>query len=87
MAKVMGSMAMNKPKHGDKISGILVKRNFNYHILAPSDLSGKFCKVTILFIILIELMKTHLARGFALVFKLLCLQKLLKEKQKNMLIL
>jgi len=40
MAKVMGSMAMNKPKHGDKISGILVKRNFNYHILAPSDLSG-----------------------------------------------
>ena len=40
MAKVMGNLAMKKPKHGEKLSGILVKRNFNYHILAPSDLSG-----------------------------------------------
>ena len=40
MAKVVGSLAMNKPKHGERLSGILVKRNFNYHILAPSDLSG-----------------------------------------------
>ncbi|XP_078481154.1 cleavage and polyadenylation specificity factor subunit 3 [Ciona intestinalis] len=40
MAKVMGELATTKPKHGDKLSGILVKRNFNYHILAPSDLSA-----------------------------------------------
>ncbi|XP_075236661.1 cleavage and polyadenylation specificity factor 73 [Lycorma delicatula] len=38
-AKVMGSLAIEKPKPGHKISGILVKRNFNYHMLAPSDLS------------------------------------------------
>lgn len=39
MAKVMGSLASERPRHNSKISGILVKRNFNYHIMAPSDLS------------------------------------------------
>jgi len=39
MAKVMGSLAVQKPEEGLKVSGILVKRNFNYHILSPSDLS------------------------------------------------
>jgi cleavage and polyadenylation specificity factor subunit 3 len=38
MAKVMGSLAMQKPVEGMPVSGILVKRNFNYHILAPADL-------------------------------------------------
>ncbi|XP_023929900.1 cleavage and polyadenylation specificity factor subunit 3 [Lingula anatina] len=38
MAKVVGSLASSKPTQGQKISGILVKRNFNYHIMAPSDL-------------------------------------------------
>lgn len=38
LAKVMGSLAMQKPQEGVKVSGILVKRNFNYHILAPADL-------------------------------------------------
>ncbi|KAG8277735.1 cleavage and polyadenylation specificity factor 73-like [Homalodisca vitripennis] len=38
-AKVMGSLAVEKPKPGHKISGVLVKRNFNYHMLAPSDLT------------------------------------------------
>lgn len=38
MAKVMGSLAMQKPVEGVRVSGILVKRNFNYHILAPGDL-------------------------------------------------
>jgi len=38
MAKVMGSLAMQKPEEGLKLSGILVKRNFNYHILSPGDL-------------------------------------------------
>lgn len=39
MAKVMGNLAMKKPEHSDKLSGILVKRNFNYYILAPEDLN------------------------------------------------
>ncbi|KAF6198483.1 hypothetical protein GE061_008231 [Apolygus lucorum] len=39
VAKVMGSLAMKEPKPGDNLSGILVKRDFNYHLLAPSDLS------------------------------------------------
>ncbi|XP_059046660.1 cleavage and polyadenylation specificity factor 73-like [Achroia grisella] len=38
-AKVMGSLAMDPPKAGNELQGILVKRNFNYHILAPSDLN------------------------------------------------
>ena len=38
MAKVVGSLAMSRPEDGHKVSGILVKRNFNYHILAPNDL-------------------------------------------------
>lgn len=38
-AKVMGSLAVRKPEEGLRVSGILVKRNFNYHILAPGDLA------------------------------------------------
>ncbi|XP_068620241.1 cleavage and polyadenylation specificity factor 73 [Battus philenor] len=38
-AKVMGSLAMEPPVPGRPLEGILVKRNFNYHILAPSDLN------------------------------------------------
>lgn len=40
MAKVVGSLAAEKPKQDQRISGILVKRNFNYHIVAPADLSN-----------------------------------------------
>lgn len=40
-AKVMGSLAVEKPKPGDILSGILVKRNFNYHVLSSDDLSSK----------------------------------------------
>ncbi|TNM95387.1 hypothetical protein fugu_016470 [Takifugu bimaculatus] len=39
LAKVMGSLADNKCVQGQRVSGILVKKNFNYHILNPSDLS------------------------------------------------
>uniref|UniRef100_A0A673ALK1 Cleavage and polyadenylation specific factor 3 n=1 Tax=Sphaeramia orbicularis TaxID=375764 RepID=A0A673ALK1_9TELE len=39
LAKVMGSLADRKCVQGQRVSGILVKRNFNYHILTPSDLS------------------------------------------------
>lgn len=38
MAKVMGTLAMEKPGEGTRVSGILVKRNFNYHIVSPADL-------------------------------------------------
>lgn len=38
-AKVMGSLAIKNPTPGHKLSGVLVKRNFSYHLLAPSDLS------------------------------------------------
>ncbi|KAG7246363.1 hypothetical protein CRUP_001025, partial [Coryphaenoides rupestris] len=39
LAKVMGSLADQKCVQGQRVSGILVKKNFNYHILTPSDLS------------------------------------------------
>ncbi|GBP25833.1 Cleavage and polyadenylation specificity factor 73 [Eumeta japonica] len=38
-AKVMGSLAVDPPLPGRELQGILVKRNFNYHILAPADLN------------------------------------------------
>lgn len=38
IAKVMGSLAIPPPTNGHRLSGILVKRNFSYHLLAPSDL-------------------------------------------------
>ncbi len=39
--KVMGSLADKKCMQGQRVSGILVKKNFSYHILAPSDLSSE----------------------------------------------
>lgn len=46
MAKVMGSLAEQKPEEGHVVSGILVKRNFNYHVVAPKDLT-KYTDMTI----------------------------------------
>ncbi|KAF5272409.1 hypothetical protein FQA39_LY07877 [Lamprigera yunnana] len=40
-AKVMGALAVERPKTGNTLSGILVKRNFNYHVLSAEDL-GKY---------------------------------------------
>lgn len=40
--QVMGSLADKKCIQGQRVSGILVKKNFNYHILNPSDLSSEF---------------------------------------------
>lgn len=37
----MGCLADKKCAQGQRVSGILVKKNFSYHILAPSDLSSK----------------------------------------------
>ena len=43
MAKVMGSLASQKPPDGHKVSGVLIKRGFNYHLIDPSDLSSESC--------------------------------------------
>ncbi|KAK8780193.1 hypothetical protein V5799_018463, partial [Amblyomma americanum] len=40
-AKVMGSLAVQPPVLGHQLSGVLVKRNFSYHLLSPGDL-GKY---------------------------------------------
>lgn len=37
-AKVMGSLAARQPEENEVVSGILVKRDFKYHVLSPSDL-------------------------------------------------
>lgn len=39
--QVMGSLAAEKPEHGKPLSGILIKRGFNYHLIAPDDLQSK----------------------------------------------
>lgn len=51
-AKVMGSLAVERPKPGNVLSGILVKRNFNYHILAPNDLSSELHTIDLNYIFL-----------------------------------
>ncbi|KAF7256420.1 hypothetical protein EG68_06681 [Paragonimus skrjabini miyazakii] len=38
VAKVLGSLARNPPKNNQPISGVLVKKNFAYHILTPEEL-------------------------------------------------
>lgn len=40
MAKVMGNLAAEKPKEGHRISGVLIKRGFNYHLVNPGDLAN-----------------------------------------------
>lgn len=35
----MGNLAIDPPDKDRQVSGVLVKRNFNYHLLAPSDLN------------------------------------------------
>ena len=45
MAKVMGSLASQQPQEGHRISGVLIKRGFNYHLIDPSDLSSESCDV------------------------------------------
>lgn len=39
VAKVMGSLAVDPVAPGHRLSGVLVKRNFSYHLLDPKDLS------------------------------------------------
>ena len=46
MAKIMGSLATKEAVQDLRVSGVLVKRGFNYHLIHPSDLSSEFhhCK-------------------------------------------
>ena len=38
---MVGSLAVKKPEHGQILSGVLVKRNFAYHMMSPDDISCK----------------------------------------------
>lgn len=55
-------MAMVPPEHGELVSGVLVKRNFNYHIMAPKDLSGMlafslyYIQLRLLFVVLLKVL-------------------------------
>ena len=35
---MVGTLAAKRPKTGDTVSGVLVKRGFNYHIVSPEEL-------------------------------------------------
>ena len=39
--QVMGNLAVKKFEDEQNLSGILIKRGFSYHIVDPTDLSGK----------------------------------------------
>ena len=41
-AKVMGRLANQPPQDSQELSGVLVKRGFNYHLIDPADLSSEF---------------------------------------------
>ncbi len=41
MAKVMGTLAKEEPVDQLKLSGVLVKRGFNYHLIHPADLGSE----------------------------------------------
>ncbi|KAK7075515.1 Cleavage and polyadenylation specificity factor subunit 3 [Halocaridina rubra] len=42
----MGDFALQKPKENGVVSGVLVKRNFNCHIISPREL-GKYSDLTV----------------------------------------
>ena len=69
MAKVMGSLAEKKPEDGTKVSGILIKRNFNYHIVSPNDLT-KYTDMTISTVN--QRMSVYYSGTFALLHFMVC---------------
>lgn len=40
----MGEIAVEKPAEDNIINGILLKKNFSYHIFASEDIPSKFIK-------------------------------------------
>ena len=41
----MGSLALKQCTDGQQLSGILVKRGFNYHLVEPADLNSQYITV------------------------------------------
>lgn len=41
-AKVIGKLANKPPSQDQQLSGVLVKRGFNHHLIDPEDLSSKW---------------------------------------------
>ena len=39
-AKIVGQLAAEKPAEGNIVSGVLVRRNFKLHLMAPEDLQS-----------------------------------------------
>jgi len=39
VAKIVGSLAKEQPRDGKILSGLIIRRDFNHHILAPEDLN------------------------------------------------
>jgi len=49
----MGNIAVDKPAEDNILSGVLLKKNFSYHIFASEDIPSKIiikCMVLFLFI-------------------------------------
>lgn len=44
----MGSLAARPCQDGQQLSGVLVKRGFNYHLIDPVDLNSKYMYIYIL---------------------------------------
>lgn len=42
----MGNLAIEKFQDEQNLSGILIKRGFSYHIVDPSDVSGKIKQIS-----------------------------------------
>lgn len=65
----MGSLTDRKCVQGQRVSGILVKRNFTYHIMTPSDLSSEcvcvlvqitqMCSGAVVFLSVCRLFRLH----------------------------
>ena len=53
----MGSLAAEKPEHGKPLSGILIKRGFNYHLIAPDDLQSKFVNLSMTELFFLQLLQ------------------------------
>jgi cleavage and polyadenylation specificity factor subunit 3 len=80
MAKVMGSLATKPPAEDHKLSGVLIKRGFNYHLIDPSDLSS-YTELTTSSIQQRQMLKFH--SPFSLLHH--CLRQLSSDAEIRML--
>ncbi|CAI8036078.1 Cleavage and polyadenylation specificity factor subunit 3 [Geodia barretti] len=80
MAKVMGSLATKPPHEGQTLSGVLIKRGFNYHLIDPADLSS-YTELTTSSIQQRQMLKFH--SPFSLLHH--CLNQLTSDAEIKML--